>query len=283
MEVFMSLSSVARFAVPVLFGALLSPAVADDTFSIAQAEYDQTLALTPDLENGRRTYLTCAVCHRPEGWGTVDGAYPQIAGQSRTVIVKQLADIRARNRDNPLMYPFSLPRILGGPQQIADVAAYVAQLPMTAHNGQGPGVDLELGGQLYVEHCASCHGARGEGNAAERIPAVAGQHYPYTMRQFDAIREGRRNNADPQMLKQTHGFIAREQAAILDYASRLPVPPEKLAAEGWMNPDFPADLRGPMDFPPLPPMPRMPLAPPGMLEMPPPPALPAYPASPPEP
>lgn len=281
----MSHLTAARFTLLALLGIPLSPTVAEEigageSFAIAQAEYDQVLALTPDLENGRRIYLTCAVCHRPEGWGTVDGTYPQIAGQSRTVIVKQLADIRARNRDNPLMYPFSLPRILGGPQQIADVAAYVAQLPMTAHNGQGPGVDLELGGQLYAEHCAKCHGERGEGNATDHIPAVAGQHYPYTMRQFDAIREGRRKNADPKMVKQIHGFTARDQAAVLDYASRLPVPPEKRAPEGWTNPDFPAYVRGPMNFPPLPPMPPAP--PSGMLQMHPLPALPTYPAPPPE-
>lgn len=30
-------------------------------------EYEQALSLTPNLENGRRAYLMCAVCHRPEG------------------------------------------------------------------------------------------------------------------------------------------------------------------------------------------------------------------------
>ena len=89
---------------------------------VAAREYEEVMALTPNLANGAKVYLTCAVCHRPEGWGSPDGDYPQIAGQLRTVIVKQLADIRARNRDNPLMYPFSVPRVLGGAQAIADVA-----------------------------------------------------------------------------------------------------------------------------------------------------------------
>jgi cytochrome c553 len=213
---------------------------------VAAREYEEVMALTPNLANGAKVYLTCAVCHRPEGWGSPDGDYPQIAGQLRTVIIKQLADIRARNRDNPLMYPFSVPRVLGGAQEIADVTAYVSQLPMTADNGKGPGTDLELGKRLYVENCAKCHGDQGQGNAKEHVPAVAGQHYLYQVRQFDAIRSGRRKNADPKMTRQIHGFSPREESAVLDYTSRLVPPPEKLAKAGWQNPDFPHYVRPPM-------------------------------------
>ncbi len=71
-------------------------------------EYEQALNLTPNLENGKKAYFMCTVCHRPEGWGSKDGVYPQVAGQLSTVTIKQLADIRARNRDNPTMRPFAL-------------------------------------------------------------------------------------------------------------------------------------------------------------------------------
>lgn len=241
----------------------------------ARIEYEQVMALTPDPENGRKVYLTCAVCHRPEGWGAPDGTYPQIAGQLRTVIIKQLADIRARNRDNPLMYPFSVPRILGGPQSVADVAAYVAQLPMTPDNGLGSGEDLPLGQEVYAEHCTKCHGDHGEGNEAEHIPAIAGQHYLYLMRQFDAIRMGRRKNSDPKMVKQIDGFTPRHQAAVLDYTSRLRPPESKLAETGWTNPDFPSYVRDPMGVSPMPPMPA------GLMDAPASPEPPAYPSVPP--
>lgn len=250
------LALVSFFAVPVMAAA---PA------EIAEAEYDEVMALEPDLDNGRSVYLTCAVCHRPEGWGSIDGAYPQIAGQLRTVIIKQLADIRARNRDNPLMYPFSVPRILGGSQSIADVAAYVATLPMTPHNGVGPGTDLELGEKLYQDNCVKCHGKQGEGDAKEHLPALAGQHYNYLVRQFDMIRTGRRKNSDPKMVKQIRGFTPREEAAVLDYTSRLRPPADKIAQEGWLNPDFPSYVRPPIPEPP--PIPAMP-EPPAMPAMP---------------
>jgi cytochrome c553 len=227
-----------------LLGSALAPALLADTpAEIAKREYEQVLALTPSVERGREVYLTCAVCHLPEGWGTVDGTYPQIAGQLRTVVIKQLADFRAGNRTNPLMYPFSVPGILGGPQEIADVAAYVAQLPMTPHNGLGPGTDLETGEALYERHCTDCHGAEGEGDDREHVPAIAGQHFQYLLRQFDAIRKGKRKNADSKMTEEIQALSATEQVAILDYTARLRPPAEKLAADGWLNPDFPHFVR----------------------------------------
>lgn len=261
--------------VTMLVSLAAGPLCADSPAEVAQSEYDHVMGLEPDIDNGRRVYLTCTVCHRPEGWGTPDGAYPQIAGQLRTVVIKQLADIRARNRDNPLMYPFSVPRILGGPQSIADVAAYVAALPMTSRNGVGPGTDLDLGKQLYEEHCVKCHGERGEGNEKEHMPAIAGQHYNYLVRQFDLIRTGRRKNSDPKMVKQIKGFSPREEVAVLDYTSRLRPPAEKLAQDDWMNPDFPNFVRPPV--PELPPIPAMP-EPPPMPAMPEPPRPPEYPS-----
>lgn len=257
----------------------LSPVLALDPpgktpAEIAAAEYAEVMSLTPDVERGQKVYLVCAVCHGPEAWGTPDGSYPQIAGQLRTVIIKQLADIRARHRDNPLMYPFSVPRILGGAQNIADVAAYLASLPMTPDNGKGPGLDLELGARLYQENCHKCHGDNGKGNEEEHLPQIAGQHFAYLMRQFDAIRSGRRKNSDPDMVKQIERFTLRAETAVLDYTSRLSPPKEKLAAPGWTNPHFPSFVRQPqgLEMPEPPPPPPPPPAPPAMA---PPPGMPA--------
>lgn len=210
---------------------------------VAEREYAEVLRLTPDVGNGRRVYLTCAVCHLPEGWGTADGTYPQIAGQLRTVIIKQLADFRAGNRDNPLMYPFSVPSVLGGPQELADVAAYVAQLPMTPANGVGGGAALADGERIYREYCTDCHGDQGQGDEAKHIPAIAGQHFAYLLRQFEAIRTAARKNADSEMIKQVQNFTPEQEAAVLDYVARLRPPADKLAAEGWTNPDFPHYVR----------------------------------------
>lgn len=219
-----------------LLGAdALEPATPDVR---AARELDAALGLEPDLANGLRIYRICAECHQPEGWGLPDGSVPQLAGQHRGVVIKQLADIRAGNRDNPEMLPFASVERIGGPQAVADVSAYIDTLEMSVANGKGPGDDLAHGRALYRERCAGCHGLAGQGDAAGYVPRIQAQHYAYLVRQFQWIRDGRRRNANPDMVAQIQGMSDRDLRAVLDYVSRLE-PPEMLQAPpDWRNPDF---------------------------------------------
>jgi len=200
------------------------------------SEFDEAIMLTPDLENGRLKYRTCVTCHGPEGWGTRSGMYPQIAGQLPSVLIKQMADFRAGNRDNPIMRAFASQRTLGGPQEIANVAAYVASLPMNPDHGRGAPINLELGARIYERDCKECHGAKGEGHQEDHIPKLQGQHYAYLKRQFDWIRNGRRRNADKKMAKQIKGFSSRDEVAVLSYTSHIAT--ENTAKQEWRNPHF---------------------------------------------
>lgn len=227
------------FAAPVYAeDAPAAPAEAPKDWNQGGGEQDEALNLTPDLKNGRDVYEVCSACHQLNGWGLTDGTFPQISGQHPKVAIKQLADIRALNRDNPTMYPFALPQEIGGAQSIADVAAYIAQLPMNPENGVGPGDDLAHGEQLYKDNCVRCHGETGEGDNEKFYPRVQGQHYNYLKRQYDWIKEGKRRNANPEMVKQIQGFTDKDTIAVLDYVSRLKPPKEMVAEPGWENPDF---------------------------------------------
>jgi cytochrome c553 len=205
-------------------------------------EREAAMALKPNLDNGRRVYEACAICHTPMGWGMQHGRYPQISGQHPHVTIKQLTDIRQGNRDNPTMYPFAQISTLGGVQNIADVAAYIARLPMSPYNSVGPGRDLDHGAALYKEHCKKCHGANGEGNNKDFQPRIQGQHFEYLLRQFQWIKSGRRRNADQTMVKQIKGFGDRDIVAVVDYVSRLRPPKAMTVPPGWRNPDFPPDF-----------------------------------------
>ena len=198
-------------------------------------------------EDGIAVFEVCSACHLPEGWGTQDGTFPQLAGQHPTVIIKQLADIRAKNRDNPTMYPFALPKEIknaapevgGGPYAIAAVAAYISKIPMNPANGVGPGTDLEHGEKLYKENCVRCHGDKGQGDKVKHFPRIQGQHFKYLIRQFEWIRDKKRRNANPDMVKQIAGFSDRDMTAVVDYVSRIKPPKEDLAPSAdWINPDF---------------------------------------------
>jgi cytochrome c553 len=181
------------------------------------------MKLKPNIEAGKKTYELCASCHNTDGWGNSDGSFPVIAGQHRSVIIKQLADIRNRNRDNPTMFPFSGDDVLGGPQGIEDVAAYISQLVVNPSPGQGDGEHLELGEKLYKEKCIACHGSSGEGNADAFFPRIQGQHYAYLARQLEWIRDERRKNANPAMLAQIKDMDNKTLRAIADYVSRINV------------------------------------------------------------
>lgn len=208
----------------------------------AAREVEGALNLKADPVRGREVYLLCAVCHQPEGWGLESGEYPQVAGQHASVVIKELADIRARNRDTPTMLPFTMLEHLSL-QDMADVAAYIERMPMTASNGVGSGTDLVLGERLYRDNCVDCHGAQGEGIARKHMPLIQGQHYAYLVRQFEWIRDGKRRNADEEMVKQIQGFTQRDIRALMDYVSRLRPPKERVAPADWVSPDFPHFVR----------------------------------------
>ena len=230
------------FLIPSLFVLLFSISQIATAEDAAKHEIEQALSKEANLDNGKKVFETCSLCHSPEGWGSTIGRFPQIAGQHKSVIIKQLADIRAGNRDNPTMFPFTQANILKDAQTIEDVAAYISKLPMTRSNGKGSGLDLALGEQIFKKHCTTCHGASGEGDEEEFYPRIQGQHYLYIFRQLRWIKSGKRRNADPKMAKLIHNYSLRELSAVSDYVSRLSPPDELLAKPGWKNPDFNPNL-----------------------------------------
>ncbi|MDJ0956000.1 MAG: c-type cytochrome [Arenicellales bacterium] len=211
----------------------------------ADAEFDQelnqALDLEPNIEEGRKLYSICALCHTPESWGNADGTYPQLAGQHRNVILKQLADIRAGNRDVPQMAPFAQEGLLGGPQGLADVAGYISTLPMNPEPGTGRGDNLQHGQDLYENACEICHGENGEGDDESFFPRIQGQHYNYLLRQLKWIRDGQRRNVYRGMVRRMRRMTDTDFEAVADYVSRLRPPKDHLGPPGWKNPDFPSE------------------------------------------
>ena len=199
---------------------LLLGAISFDVASSSD-EIFYALELTPSLENGKKIYPLCAACHHDDGWGKEDGSFPVIAGQHRRVLIKQLADIRSKERQNPAMFPFTDPEAIGGAQAISDVAAYIASLPGNPKPGTGNGEALDTGKTLYKEKCSQCHGDQAQGNDEAFIPKLRGQHYAYLMRQIEWISNGYRKNSNPAMVIQVKTMSAQELEAVADYVSRL--------------------------------------------------------------
>jgi cytochrome c553 len=188
-----------------------------------KGELKLALEAKGDPTRGKAAFEQCQGCHRSDASGRVSGAYPRLSGQHFTVLIKQIADIRAGRRVNPKMEPFIDDHVLTA-FDIADIAVYLTALPIATNNGRGPGTALVRGKQLYENDCAVCHGIKGEGEASKFYPMVAAQHYRYLLREGQLIRDGDRRNANPDMVKVIKAYTLSDLEAVADYMSRIAPP-----------------------------------------------------------
>ncbi|NTV95687.1 MAG: c-type cytochrome [Thiobacillus sp.] len=205
-----------------LLGLSASPLALAEPPAAAVSELDAALAIQGDPVKGKVAYEVCRGCHKADGSGRADAEYPQLAGQHATVLIKQMADVRSGRRQNQKMHPF-IEKDEVSTEDIAHIAAYLAFLPVPRDNGKGDGKQPARGKALYEKDCATCHGGKGEGNAAKFIPRVAGQHYGYLVRENKAIQSlaGNRRDANPDMVKVIKSYPYKDIAAVSDYMSRL--------------------------------------------------------------
>ncbi|MBP7488544.1 MAG: c-type cytochrome [Azospira sp.] len=205
----------------------------DYKWNAQEGEKIEALKLKGDKKRGQEAYEVCGACHLPSGAGRPDGTFPQLAGQHTTVLIKQMADIRAGLRDNPTMYPFAA--TLTDPQELADVAAYIEGLCIPPDHGKYEGVDASMqiakGKELYEKECLECHGKNGEGVKDKFYPVIAGQHYKYLLRQMTEIRDGHRRNANPDMVKIIKKYNNEQLVAISAYQASMTMPGSMCAAK----------------------------------------------------
>lgn len=163
----------------------------------AQDEFNSMLRLKADAAHGQKLFDTCAACHGNNGAGAADGTVPAIAGQHFRVVAGELIDFRHDRRWDERMQNFTDKHHLEGAKDIADVAAYVSRMPPTRSAKERPdsGSSGKSGADPYGRLCASCHGAKAEGDNLKRVPRLAGQHGEYLLAQFYYIAEGKRPNS----------------------------------------------------------------------------------------
>jgi cytochrome c oxidase subunit 2 len=191
----------------------------------AKQELATAFAKTPDPERGARLYINCVSCHGSDGSGQSAGTTPRIGGQHYRVLVRQLVDFRRGKRWDFQMEGVTkshnaIPEL----QDIADVAWHVSQLDRAGSRGVGDGQNTEVGGAIYVEKCASCHGARAEGDDAREVPMLAGQHAGYLSRQMYNAVDGRRIPMMRSHQKLLEPLAFEEIRGVADYLSRIDAP-----------------------------------------------------------
>lgn len=200
--------------------------------SLAAVTFANEPAAAPDAAKGEALYnngdakrgvAACMGCHGANGVSG-GGAYPKLAGQHASYIVKQLKDYKAgKERPNAVMSAFAG---LLSDEDMANVAAYVSK--------QTPGLgtaknkaSIELGQKIYrggiagksVAACAGCHGPNGSGIPAQ-FPRISGQWPEYTEAQLVAYRAGDRKNS-VQMSAIAAKMSDAEIKAVADYVAGL--------------------------------------------------------------
>jgi cytochrome c553 len=93
--------------------------------------------------------------------------------------------------------------------------------------------NLRRGGEIYQQHCEACHGKAALGNAAEIIPALAGQIPLYLVKELVDLADGNRS------LPEMHRVVARKSLTkpqalrdVATYLSKLPPNPQPEVGDG---------------------------------------------------
>ena len=176
-----------------------------------------------DPAAGKAASIVCMGCHNSDG-NSSNPVYPKLAGQHESYLKKQLFDFRSGARKEEHMS--SMVQAVSK-ADLPNLAAFYARQKRSP-TGSKPG--STLGKTIYekgirakgVTACVACHGRRGEGNAASRYPALAGQHTAYIVKMLKAFRSAKRRN-DPAgvMRKIAKGLGDKEILEVAGYIAGL--------------------------------------------------------------
>jgi len=170
---------------------------------------------------GGRLYAPCVVCHQPSAWGSPDGAIPNLAGQRKRYLERQLELFRSGARVDTAMQVVTAHPVFSDRSHIVALASYLSRLPANPNPVTGAGEHLRVGQEIFAHICAACHGIDGRGEELNRIPRIAGQQYPYLRRQIDVAAALHRELAPPEMTSALRGMHDQEKDALADYISRM--------------------------------------------------------------
>ena len=171
----------------------------------------------------------CKDCHGLSGQG-YRGFYPmpRLAGQPTEYLENQLRAFVERRRDKDFFMNMAMVHTLGPAMRTA-VAAHFRTLDARPLGG-APRQLVATGKKIYEEGvpeanvpaCSACHGPEAKGQ--EAIPRLAGQLYPYTIKELTDWSKERgpglaKDNTSAVMAPITHNLAKSQIAAIAAYLS----------------------------------------------------------------
>ena len=165
----------------------MTPRPAWLALSLSLALLAPGFAQAADAARGAKLAYTCHGCHGIPNYKNAFPVYsvPKLGGQHPDYMVVALKEYQDGNRAHPTMHAQA---VTLGPQDLADVAAYLA------------GNELKPAGRPVgaapkaSQTCVACHGNDGVGIMPE-YPNLAGQHEDYLANSLRGYKSGQRKNA----------------------------------------------------------------------------------------
>ena len=188
----------------------------------ARAEDAATAGESAQQVEAKITY--CEVCHGPQARGFV-GYYPtpRLAGQQVTYIENQLRGFIARERAFPIMQ--NVAHTLS-PAMLTAIAEKFHSFDPPPVGGAPAGLAAD-GEKIFkngnpsvnVPPCQACHGPDAKGNG--QFPRLAGQIYPYVVRQLTDWDKERHENLSGMMAPIAHHLDETQIKQVAAYVSGL--------------------------------------------------------------
>ena len=190
-----------------------------------------------NISAGKEKASACVSCHGDNGNSLVP-AFPKLAQQHSSYLVKQLQVFKSGARNNPLMSPIAMGLT---DDDMEDIAAYYAEQKVSANElpvldddeedekkteGKNTiqeiiaqGSDLYRNGDLTreVSACIACHGPFGEGNKPAAFPALKSQHADYLIKTLTDFKSGARSNNPENMMHMIAQKMTAEEIKAVSY------------------------------------------------------------------
>jgi cytochrome c553 len=169
-----------------------------------------------DAMRGAQLSASCAHCHGTDGNSSAS-AYPNLAGQTKEYVYRQIKAFKEGQRTDPQMSP--MVGILSE-QDMHDLAEF--------YNQQSPprkraNTDQALSdkGKAVAEQlqCAVCHQPGFKG--LNEFPRLSRQKQPYLIKQLKAYRDGTRTNDNGVMAPTAKNLTDEQIEALAHYLSGL--------------------------------------------------------------
>jgi cytochrome c553 len=187
-----------------------------------------------DPKAGKGKVAVCAACHGSDGNSAL-ALYPKLAGQRESYLLKQLHDIKGKKR--VILEMTGMLDNLND-QDLQDIAAYFSsQTPKPAAAKKMGATEeqttelLALGERVYragdetahIPACMACHSPTGAGVKLAKYPALAGQHFDYTVKQLYAFQEEKRtNDGDAKIMRSVAKRLTKKEIeAVSNYIQGL--------------------------------------------------------------